>query len=275
MTKSLLGWLAVRSRGGITNFFGRKKFPSVFLSLILSVLFSTLTIALIPTSASGAEGTIAATVNIKTPLIITCETDLDFGKICPGRTNGTVVVTTDDNRYATGGAQIKGYKFHRAEFGIAGNPGCFYDIIVTAGYAFLDNDHDGHDDDCGCNSDDDDDEHNGEHNGNRRGDDKGKRGGKYDGKHDNDGNDCDSDHDGDHDRDDHNVNSHGSHSSASSASLQVIHLISYSTTVGANTNTGRINSSGTDQVFVGGTLVVPTTAIGGSYSCNIELTVNY
>lgn len=58
-------------------------------------------------------------------------------------------------------------------------------------------------------------------------------------------------------------------------SLDVINLLSFSTTVGMETFTGQINPDGVDTIFVGATLVVPTTAKKGSYSGSVVITINY
>ena len=57
--------------------------------------------------------------------------------------------------------------------------------------------------------------------------------------------------------------------------LDVIDLLSYSSTVGAVTTVGQIGPSGVDSVFVGGTLLVPPTARNGKYEGNVELTISH
>ena len=57
--------------------------------------------------------------------------------------------------------------------------------------------------------------------------------------------------------------------------LQVTNLLSYSTTVGAVTFVGQINSDGVDTVFVGGTLLVPPGAKFGKYGGEVTLTFNF
>ncbi len=61
--------------------------------------------------------------------------------------------------------------------------------------------------------------------------------------------------------------------------LEVIDLLIYSTTVGPpetfSPGTGQIGPGGVDSVYIGGTLVVPSTAKNGKYAGSVELTVNY
>lgn len=61
--------------------------------------------------------------------------------------------------------------------------------------------------------------------------------------------------------------------------LEVIDLLIYSTTVGPpatiSPGTGQIGPGGVDTVYVGGTLVVPSTAKNGSYAGHVQLTINY
>lgn len=60
--------------------------------------------------------------------------------------------------------------------------------------------------------------------------------------------------------------------------LEVIDLLIYSTTndeVTFSPGAGQIGSNGVDIVYIGGTLVVPTTALNGKYAGNVELTINY
>ena len=164
-------------------------------------------VALLFSRNAGAESaTIPATVNIKVNLAITHSSELDFGQVRPANTDGTVVVTTSNTRFATGGVVLRGPKFSRAEFVISGQPGTSYNIVPAASISLHD----------------------------QRGD-----------------------------------------PIPVVTGLQVVNLLSFSTTVGAITTTGQIGLDGTDRVFVGGTLLVPPTALNGYYSGSVELTINY
>lgn len=224
-----------------------------------------------PSDAGAASATIQATVEIRTPLKITCSSELFFGKVRPGRTEGTVVVTPHKTRFTTGGARTRGGSFFPAVFVVSGQPSVFYHINMVAGPAIIDNHH--HHNKCDCDSEDD------------HGDDDGDDDDDCDGD-DDDGDDGDDDDDEDDDGDKkHRSNSNGGRHRNSNrhhnqqtnilSSLQVVDLLSFSTTAGAVTTTGQIGLNGIDRVFVGGTLIVPTTAEKGSYICEVELTVNY
>ena len=117
---------------GHAYFFNVKTLVSGLIFVVLSLCFTAITI---PDIAAGQSATVPSTVHLKKPLVIRCERDLKFGKVCPGGTDGTVVVTTGFNRYSTGGAEIRGHKFHPAFFLITGQPWCFYDINVYANAA--------------------------------------------------------------------------------------------------------------------------------------------
>ena len=56
-------------------------------------------------------------------------------------------------------------------------------------------------------------------------------------------------------------------------SLLVTDLLAFSVTVGGSPAPGRIGLDGLDQLFIGGTLVVPITATSGFYMGEIEVTV--
>ncbi len=58
------------------------------------------------------------------------------------------------------------------------------------------------------------------------------------------------------------------------SSLIVIDLLAFSTTLPGITLVGQIGLDGTDTIFVGGTLLVPTTAKQGSYRGDVAVTVS-
>jgi hypothetical protein len=59
------------------------------------------------------------------------------------------------------------------------------------------------------------------------------------------------------------------------ADLDVVDLVSFSTTVGAETLDGEIGPGGTDGLYVGGTLVVPKGTAAGVYRSDITVTVDF
>ncbi len=158
--------------------------------------------------ANADSSTIRASVVIRElrPLIATEITQLSFGQLSPGQIDGTVVVTTSNRRYATGGVALYGLNFSRAEFLISGEPNAAYAIEISPLPALHD-----------------------------------KRRDVVPGV----------------------------------TVLEVIDLLGYSSTAGSEGTAGRLNQNGIDSVFVGGTLVVPTTALTGSYRGRVILKVNY
>ena len=161
---------------------------------------------IMPGNTLGESGTISASIEIRGELVITNIAELYFGQVRPGAADGTVTITTANERLFSGGTRVIGPKFNRAEFVIGGTEGDIFNIVLGVDFSV----------------------------------------------HDQSGNP------------DPGVNS-----------LDVINLISFSTTVGEETNSGLINSDGIDLIFVGGTLVVPSTALNGSYAGNVILTVNF
>jgi hypothetical protein len=158
--------------------------------------------------AKADSSTISASVVIKElrPLIATEGTQLSFGQLSPGEIDGTVVITTSNRRYATGGVVVYGQNFSRAKFLISGEPNVVYTIDIGSLTAF-------------------------------------------------------------HDMRPDTV--------IGVTALEVSDLLSYSSTVGSETTVGRLNHNGIDSVFVGGTLIVPTTAARGSFRGRVDLIVNY
>lgn len=57
--------------------------------------------------------------------------------------------------------------------------------------------------------------------------------------------------------------------------LRILDLKSFSVSAGLETTTGKINASGTDTVYVGGTLLVPATAKNGKYRGDVEIILSY
>ena len=159
-----------------------------------------------PGSTLGESGTISSSIEIRSELVITKIAELFFGQVRPGATDGTVVVTTANERFAFGGTGIIGPKFSRAEYVVGGVPDAIY--TITPGVAL-------------------------------------------------------------------SVHDIRGVPILDETSLDVIDLLSFSTTVGMETSTGQINPNGVDTIFVGGTLVVPTTAKKGSYSGSVVITINY
>lgn len=170
--------------------------------------------ALVLTRVAGAEesATIQATVRIScwVQLTITSSSPLCFGQIRPGETDGTVVVTTSNERYATGGVGLSGSRFSRAEFTITGQPGVSYSIVP--GVPLM-------------------------------------------------------------------VHDQRPNPIPGVTGLEVIDVLIYSTTVGPpetfSPGAGQIGPDGVDSVYIGGTLVVPSTAKNGKYAGSVELTINY
>ena len=186
--------------------FSRLSYIKVLSWSVFIIVFAVVSAVIMPGSALGESGTISASVEIRSELVITNIAQLVFGQVRPGATDGTVVVTTANTRFRTGGTSIIGPKFSRAEYFVGGVPDAIY--TITPGLAFSVHD---------------------------------VRGVPI----------------------------------ADETSLEVTNLKSFSTTVGAETFTGKFNPNGVDTIFVGGTLVVPTTALNGKYSGSVVITVNY
>ena len=92
-----------------------------------------------PGVALGDGGTIPATVEIKTVLVLTKTADLNFGQVRAGNADGTVIVTPLNVRSATGGVKLRAEtNFSRAEFIITGDPGDSYSIVPVLGFALHD-----------------------------------------------------------------------------------------------------------------------------------------
>ncbi len=95
-------------------------------------------LALAPQTAMAQAGTSAsataqAGATVVVPLVVTAEEEIDFGAIASGSISGTVIVTVDDKRSATGGASLLGgADFHRAEFKVVGPPNASYKITLPS-----------------------------------------------------------------------------------------------------------------------------------------------
>ncbi len=87
-------------------------------------------LALPGVARAQTQATIQATIQIAEPLAIISSTQVDFGQVVPGQTDGTVTVTTSNQRIVTGGVETQGSEFSRAEFSIQGEPGASYSIDV-------------------------------------------------------------------------------------------------------------------------------------------------
>lgn len=57
--------------------------------------------------------------------------------------------------------------------------------------------------------------------------------------------------------------------------LQVADLKSFSVNAGAETSRGMTNADGKDTIYIGGTLVVPPSAMSGRYRGDVEITLSY
>ena len=174
---------------------------------VFLIALAVLGVFFLPAVAGGQEGTIPATVQIRTVLVLTRTADLNFGQIRSGDEGGTIVVTPLNVRFATGGLILRALRnFSRAEFIITGDPNAFYNITPVLDFAL-------------------------------------------------------------HDQ--------GENPEPGETLLQVVDLISYSTTVGAVILVGQFDPNGVDSVFVGGTLLVPPGAKFGKYGGEVTLTFNY
>lgn len=178
---------------------------------IFIIAFAGLVVFLLPRAAEGETGTIPATVDVRNSLTLTKSANLRFGNVHPGETDGTVVVTTSNVRFAAGGARVSGkdehhHHFGRAVFTIFGEPNATYQIGPLPTIALHDNRRD---------------------------------------------------------------------PIPNVTALEVVNLISFSTTIGAETFTGQIGPNGVDTVFVGGTLIVPTGAKNGKYEGSLDISINY
>lgn len=79
---------------------------------------------------TGASVTATASATVVAPFTITDVAELRFGVIEPDDDEGgTVTVTFDNRRFATGDVELEGGgNFHRAEFTVTGTPGAIYTI---------------------------------------------------------------------------------------------------------------------------------------------------
>ncbi len=91
-------------------------------------------LAMALTAAGATAATLSTTASVtivSPPLIVSGVAQLRFGTLTSGGTAGTVVVTTDNRRLATGGAVLLGPgNFGPAEFAIAGQPNANYTITL-------------------------------------------------------------------------------------------------------------------------------------------------
>ena len=152
---------------------------------------------------AGPSATGQASVTISNPPSILITEELEFGQVRPGGTAGTVVVTPQNNRFATGGTELSGSgsQHSRAEFEIEGPANAFFTIQLSSSPA--------------------------------------------------------------------------EHDEGSNPSLEITDLVSFSQTLGIVTTTGKTDSDGEDEIFVGGTMQVPAGAKNGKYEGEVTLNVNF
>ena len=103
------------------------------------IALAGLGVIFLPRVAGGEEGTIPATVEIRTLITITRTAELNFGQVRAGETDGTVTVTPLNVRFPTGGVTLRAMtNFSRAEFIITGDPSTTYNIAPVLGFALHD-----------------------------------------------------------------------------------------------------------------------------------------
>ncbi len=106
---------------------------------IFLIALAALGVFFLPAVAGGEEGTIPATVQIRTVLTLTRTEDLNFGQIRSGDEDGTVTVTPLNERFASEGIILRALtNFSRAEFIITGDPDAFYNITPVLDFALHD-----------------------------------------------------------------------------------------------------------------------------------------
>jgi hypothetical protein len=106
--------------------------PTIILLFALLGFFSTPSAWCRP--VSGTAATVTATV--VEDLAITSEEPLNFGFVTPSSQGGTVVISPDNTRSATGGVQTAA-AFNRAAFAVRGTPGHSYAIHAPSSLTFL------------------------------------------------------------------------------------------------------------------------------------------
>ncbi|HRZ42583.1 MAG TPA: DUF4402 domain-containing protein [Bacteroidales bacterium] len=101
----------------------------VLLSALLFMVIFTETIM----AQNTANTTAQTSAYIVTPIAIQKTVDLNFGKIVPSTTAGTVVVTPAGARNFTGGAQVflNDQTFAAAEFTVTGEANATYSITIN------------------------------------------------------------------------------------------------------------------------------------------------
>lgn len=85
-------------------------------SLKAALVAATVTLGLIPGVANAAPATGDGQVAIVTPLSFIQYEDLDFGRIIPSATAGTVTISVTDVRTSTNGIVLVGNDFQAARF---------------------------------------------------------------------------------------------------------------------------------------------------------------
>lgn len=111
----------------------------IFSWVIVIITLSGLGVLILPQVAEGELGTIPATVDIGIQLQLTRVSQLSFGQVRPGDTDGEVIVTPGTNqRSRTGGVGLSGSKFSRAVFIVTGTPNSFYTIAPVLAFSVHD-----------------------------------------------------------------------------------------------------------------------------------------
>lgn len=110
------------------------------MALILAVAVAVAVAGIMSARDLRASATAAANAGARValPLFVGSEIGLNFGKLKGGLADGTVVVTVQNERYATGGAKIfpnQGYS--RGRFSVQGEPGAQYLIELPTSVSFF------------------------------------------------------------------------------------------------------------------------------------------
>lgn len=92
--------------------------------------------ALISSPAFAASANADATATVVTPIQITKDTDLAFGKFAAG-TGGTIVIGTDGTRTKDGNVTVIGAGNTAAKFTVGGEANCTYAITIPVGNVTL------------------------------------------------------------------------------------------------------------------------------------------
>lgn len=107
-----------------------KHSPFSFRGLHVAVSALTVLACCGAADASAATATATSTTTIVTPIAIAKAADLSFGKFASGATAGTVTVSPNGARTATGGALPAGGTVTAAQFNVTGQAGLTYTITL-------------------------------------------------------------------------------------------------------------------------------------------------